>query len=119
MLEILTHDRSDDFGAQDVELADVGLAKRGKRALGVGLEAEALLLTRDLREPDQHLVQRGIAILLDDLVAGQHVERLADDVLVHGHVRTSRTTSVPPVKSMPSGRPPRDQHQQEAADDDD
>ena len=50
---------------------------RRDRLLRAGLEAEALLLALRLRQPDQDLVLRRVAVLLHDLLAGQRVERLA------------------------------------------
>ena len=76
-LEVAPDNRSDDLRAEDVELADPGLLDGGNRLPRAGLETEPLLLAVRLREPDEDLVLRRIAVLLHDLLAGQDVERAA------------------------------------------
>ena len=89
-----------------------------ERLLGVRLEAEALLLALRLREPDEDLVLRRLAVLLHDLLAGQHVERLPDGVVRHPLVELhhdDRAAGEVDAERHAAA----DEHQQEAADDDD
>ena len=85
LLQVGADDRADDLGADDLELAGrSGLLERVDRALGVLLEAEALLRRRrPAAAGSGSRARAGVAVLLDDLVARQRVERLADRVLVH------------------------------------
>ena len=80
-LQIGADDRPDDFAAQDFIARQAGLGQGVEDLLRPGLQVGALLRGLALGQPDQPLVVRRVAVLLDDFLAGNRVDRVANLLL--------------------------------------